>query len=311
MRNVAIIGAGLMGHGIAQVMAVHGCQVTLMDLKAEVLAQAKKHIRANLTVLADRGLVGRSEVKPALKRITCTTVLQEAILKAELVIEAVVEKSAIKQKLFMDLDTLCPPETILATNTSVISISEIAQAARHRGRIVGTHFWNPPYLIPLVEVVKGTETVDETVERTCTFLKEMGKHPVKVRRDVPGFVGNRLQHALWREALSIVENGIADAATVDECIKFGFGLRLPVLGPLENVDMVGTDLTLDIHSYLLRHLERSPKPSALLIAKVKHHELGFKTGRGYRDWTPEEAEQSRERLLEYLVDVIRSKGKDL
>jgi len=311
MRNVAIIGAGLMGHGIAQVMAVRGCQVTLMDLKAEVLAQAKKHIRANLSVLADRGLVGRSEVKPALKRITCTTVLQDAIHKAELVIEAVVEKSAIKQKLFMDLDTLCPPETILATNTSVISISEIAQAARHRGRIVGTHFWNPPYLIPLVEVVKGAETSDETVERTCAFLKEMGKHPVKVRRDVPGFVGNRLQHALWREALSIVEQGIADAATVDECIKFGFGLRLPILGPLENVDMVGTDLTLDIHSYLLRHLERSAKPSALLIAKVKHHELGFKTGRGYQDWTPEEAEQSRERLLEYLVDVIRSQGKDL
>jgi 3-hydroxybutyryl-CoA dehydrogenase len=309
MRTIAIIGAGLMGHGIAQVLAVHGCSVTLMDLKAEILAQAKEHIRANLTFLAGRGLGIVDDIEPTLQRIACTNNLQEAVIDAELVIEAVVEKLAIKQKLFMDLDELCSPETILATNTSVISISEIARPSHHRGRIVGTHFWNPPYLIPLVEVIKGEQTTEETMEQTFTFLKAVGKHPVKVQRDVPGFVGNRLQHALWREALSIVENGIADAATVDECIKFGFGLRLPILGPLENVDMVGTDLTLNIHSYLLRHLECSPEPSELLIAKVKHNELGFKTGKGYQDWTPEKARRSRERLQEYLITVIKSKGE--
>jgi len=308
MRKVAIIGAGLMGHGIAQVLAVHGCTVTLMDVNEDILEQARENIRANLTLLAGYGLGHAGDIEPAIGRIASTSVLQTAVSGADLVIEAVLERLDIKQDLFKQLDTLCSPETILASNTSVISISEISRSAQYRDRIVGTHFWNPPYLIPLVEVIKGAETSDETVEMTFSFLKDMGKHPVKVWRDVPGFVGNRLQHSLWREALSIVEQGIADAATVDECVKFGFGLRLPVLGPLENVDMVGTDLTLNIHSYILRHLERSQEPSALLAEKVRHGELGFKTGKGYQDWTPEQIRASRERLQEYLIAVIKNKN---
>jgi anaerobic selenocysteine-containing dehydrogenase len=130
--------------------------------------------------------------------------------------------------------------------------------------VSGTHFWNPPYLIPLVEVIRGDESDPEAVERTFDLLQGVGKHPVRVQKDTPGFVGNRLQHALWREAISIVEHGVADAATVDECIRYGFGLRLPALGPLENADMVGTDLTLAIHDYILKHLECSPNPSPLL-----------------------------------------------
>jgi 3-hydroxybutyryl-CoA dehydrogenase len=126
---------------------------------------------------------------------------------------------------------------------------------------------------------------------------------VRVNKDVPGFVGNRLQHALWREAISIVDRGIADAATVDECIRFGFGLRLPILGPLENADMVGTDLTLAIHDYILKHLESSPAPSLILKRKVAQGELGFKTGKGFQEWPPEKAQESRKRLLEYLLDV--------
>jgi len=220
------------------------------------------------------------------------------------------EKLDLKQKLFQELDTLCPRKTVLATNTSVISITEIAKTSHYRDRIVGTHFWNPPYLIPLVEVIIGHETSDETMEKTFNFLQQVGKHPVRVQRDVPGFVDNRLQHALWREALSIVENGIADAATMDDCIKFGFGLRLPILGPLENVDMVGTDLTLNIHRYLLRHLDQSAEPSTLLIDKVNNNELGFRTGKGYQAWTADQARQSREQLMEHLIDVIIMKRND-
>jgi 3-hydroxybutyryl-CoA dehydrogenase len=311
MNNISIIGAGLMGHGIAQVMAMQGRSVTLMDVREEALTEAKEHIRANLTLMAGHGIGSLEAIEPVLKRIQCTYDLKVAARDADLVIEAVLEKLPLKQQLFKDLDELCRRDTILASNTSVISITEIAQGARYRDRVVGTHFWNPPYLIPLVEVIKGGETSDATMDKTFNLLKDVGKHPVRVQKDVPGFVGNRLQHALWREALSIVGQGIADAATVDECIKYGFGLRLPVLGPLENVDMVGTDLTLNIHSYILRYLERSPEPSALLIYKVKHNELGFKTGKGYQEWTPEKVKQSRERLLEYLIDVIKRKGNNL
>jgi 3-hydroxybutyryl-CoA dehydrogenase len=139
------------------------------------------------------------------------------------------------------------------------------------------------------------------VNITADLLKSVGKHPVKVNKDVPGFVGNRLQHALWREAISIVEHGIADAATVDDVVKKGFGMRLPVLGPLENADMVGLDLTLQVHSYIFKHLETSPEPSPLLKQKVEKGELGFSTGRGLQDWSRESTEECKERLLKHLI----------
>jgi 3-hydroxybutyryl-CoA dehydrogenase len=183
-----------------------------------------------------------------------------------------------------------------------MSVSEIAAKSRKRDRIVGTHFWNPPYMIPLVEIVKGRETADSTIDITYSLLKKAGKHPVKVMKDVPGFIGNRLQHALWREAISIVQHGIADAASVDDVIKRGFGIRLPVLGPLENADMVGLDLTLAIHDYILKYIDASPNPSPILREKVDRGELGFNTGHGFFEWSTEQIEKSREKLLKYLIE---------
>jgi len=307
-ENIAVIGAGLMGHGIAQIFAVHGHPVNLMDLEDTVLSNAIQSIRSNLALMAQKGIGSEAEIEPAIQRIKTTTDLAEAVSQAQFVVEAVLEKLDLKQNVFKDLDALCPPDAILATNTSVISITEIAQKSNHRGRIVGTHFWNPPYLIPLVEVIRGDESDQEAVDRTFDLLQGVGKHPVRVHKDTPGFVGNRLQHALWREAISIVEHGIADAATVDECIKFGFGLRLPQLGPMENVDMVGADLTLAIHDYILKYLESSPNPSALLKEKVEKGELGFKTGRGFQTWSQQEIQKSRKELVEYLLEATSKKG---
>jgi 3-hydroxybutyryl-CoA dehydrogenase len=305
VRNVSVIGAGLMGHGIAQIFASKDYHVHLLDVKDELLSKALQNIRLNLSIMAQKGVVLESEIDTVISRIKTTTNMAEAASEVQLVIEAVTENLELKQKLFQDLDRLCSPETILATNTSVMSITEIAAKARRRERILGTHFWNPPYMIPLVEVVKGRETSEEAVETTYQLLKNAGKHPVKVMKDVPGFVGNRLQHALWREAISIVENGIAEPATVDEVIKEGFGIRLPVLGPLETADMVGLDLTLAIHDYILKHLNSSPSPSPLLREKVRRGELGFKTGQGFYTWTAEKAQRAREKLLEYLLDRMR------
>jgi 3-hydroxyacyl-CoA dehydrogenase len=175
----------------------------------------------------------------------------------------------IKQDLFRDIEPLVREDTILATNTSVMSISEIASKSCNRGRIVGTHFWNPPYLIPLVEVVKGNDTTQEVLDETYAYLKRIGKKPVLCMKDVPGFIANRLQHALWREALSIVEHGIADPATVDEALRYGPGLRWPILGVLENADMIGLDLALSIQSYIVKYLEDAHEPSALLKEHVE------------------------------------------
>ncbi|UCB50437.1 MAG: 3-hydroxyacyl-CoA dehydrogenase family protein [Deltaproteobacteria bacterium] len=305
IENISVIGAGLMGHGLAQIFALNGYPVRLMDIEQERLDRAIENIRSNLTLMAEKEIGHSDDIEPALSKIETTTDLNQAAAGAHFVVEAVLENLELKQDIFKDLDQICPDETILATNTSVISITEIAQKAKKRGRILGTHFWNPPYLIPLVEVIRGEDTSDQAMDVTFELLKRVGKHPVRVNKDVPGFVGNRLQHALWREAISIVERGIADPATVDECIKFGFGLRLPVLGPLETADMVGTDLTLAIHNYILKYIENSPEPSPLLKKKVEEGDLGFKSGRGFQEWTPEEARKSRKRLQEYLLKVTK------
>jgi 3-hydroxybutyryl-CoA dehydrogenase len=302
IRNISVIGAGFIGPGIAQIFASKCYAVSLMDIKDELLPKAVENIRSNLSLMAMKGLLPESEIDAILGKIKTTTDMGEATSDVQLVIEAVTENLELKQKVFRDLDQLCPPETILATNTSVISITEIAAKARRQERIVGTHFWNPPYLIPLVEVVKGKKTSDEVLETTYQFLKSVGKYPVKVMKDVPGFIGNRLQHALWREAISIVENGIADPASVDDVIKKGFGMRLPIVGPLENADMIGLDLTLAIHNYILKYIDSSHKPSSLLREKVAREELGFKTGQGFQTWSAERISASRDRLLEYLIE---------
>jgi 3-hydroxybutyryl-CoA dehydrogenase len=302
--KVAVVGAGMMGAGIAQIFAGAGHEVALQDAFPEALERAPSVVRANLTFLAEKGLGRLDDVEPAVARVSTTPDLEAAVAGADFVIECVFEDLELKRGVFRQLDALCPPEVVLCTNTSVMSVTQIGERAELKQRVVGTHFWNPPYLIPLVEVVRTAHASDDAVTRTMDLLRSVGKRPIECKKDVPGFVANRLQHALWREAISIVEHGIADAATVDESIRFGPGLRLPILAPMENADMVGLDLILAIHEYILPHLEASGGPSPLLREKVAAGELGFKSGRGFQEWPPEKAEESRRRLVSYLVHVL-------
>ena len=307
IKNITVFGPGMMGSGIAQVFA--GCE----DLKVTIFIREKfeyeciDKIKANLAVLREKEIITQEEINKLLCRIELTEDIEVAVKNADFVIECIPENMELKQNLFARLESICRKDTIFATNTSVMSITEISEKSKNKSRIVGCHFWNPPYLIPLVEVVKSDYTTDEVMDKAIELLKKAKKHPIRVSKDVPGFVANRLQHALWREAISIVERGIADAATVDEAIKFGFGLRLPILGPMENADMVGTDLTLSIHSYILKHLENSTEPSPLLKEKVEKGNLGFKTGKGFQNWTPEKVKESNDGLREYLIKVLYNK----
>ena len=306
VKKIAIIGGGNMGHGCAMVFAGAGYPVGLYSRRAETLQKAVEGMRADLTFLAERGLGKLEEVEATMARVTTTQVMEEAAADADFVLECVAEDMALKQDTFQKLDQMCRPDAILATNTSVMSPTEIASKSEKLDRIIGTHWWNPPFLIPLVEVVQTEGTPTWVIDVTMDLHRAIGKHPVHCRKDVPGFVANRLQHALWREAVSIVERGIADAATVDESLKYGPGLRLPVLAPLENADMVGLDLTLSIHSYVLKHLEDSHEPSPLLREKVEKGELGFKTGGvGFQEWTPEAQKALRANLLTYLTKAVR------
>jgi 3-hydroxybutyryl-CoA dehydrogenase len=290
-RN-AVIGAGLMGHGIAQVFAQAGHPVSLHDPDQEVLDSAPGRIAANLQ------RIGRDPA--AVERVSLHGDLAAGVADAEFVFEAAPEKLALKQAIFAELDQLTPATVVLATNTSVIPVGQIGERVTAATRVVGTHWWNPPYLVPLVEVVQAQRTAVTVVERTIALLTGVGKAPVHVKRDVPGFVGNRLQHALWREAIALVAEGVCDAETVDMVVKSSFGRRLAVMGPIENADYVGLDLTLDIHEQIIHDLDRTPGPSPYLRELVARGDLGMKTGRGFREWQPDDAGRMQARLLAHL-----------
>ena len=202
-----------------------------------------------------------------------------------------------------------PPSTILTTNTSAISVTEIAEKSVHKERIIGTHFWNPAYLIPLVEVINTKYADPAVLSEMCEVLKGAHKMPVVVKKDVPGFLANRMQHALFREAISIVENEIADPADVDNAIKYGFGMRLGVSGPMEVIDRGGTDLTYSIHKYLFPHIESSTQPSRMLTNLMEHGKLGFKSGEGFQPWSEERIKESNENLTRGLITVTRALGR--
>ncbi|MCI9531451.1 MAG: 3-hydroxyacyl-CoA dehydrogenase family protein [Lachnospiraceae bacterium] len=306
IKNILICGAGMMGKNIAFVMASNPAyQVALYDINPTDVAAG---IRINTEKLIEKGVLAESELDERLSRISFTDDIDSSrVSSADFVIEAVFEDMKVKQETFAKLEARCSADTIFCTNSSVMSPSQISEHLQHRERFVGTHFWNPGHLIPLVEVVKSDASSDEVAETVMEVLRSAGKKPVLCKKDVPGFIANRMQHALWREAISIVENGIADAATVDEAVRYSFGLRLPQLGPMENADMVGTDLTYNIHDYILKDLEDSHKPSKLLAGLKEAGKTGFKTGEGFQSWTPEQAAASNAALNEYLIWMLYQK----
>lgn len=296
--SIAVIGAGLMGHGIAQIFAAAGHPVVLHDPDPKILGSAPERIAAIFALL--------EEDKAALANLRCEADFGRAVADADFVFEAGPEKLEVKRAIFNNLDTHAKPGAILCTNTSAIPIGQIGAEVKDKSRVVGTHYWNPPHLVPLVEVVQASETSLETVEKTIALLRAVGKSPVHVRRDIPGFIGNRLQHALKREAIALVADGVCDAETIDNVVKEGFGARMAVLGPLEQSDLVGLNLTLDIHKTLIPDLDRTPGPHPFLVAKVEKGELGMKTGRGFRDWTPAQAADVRKRLSDFLAQSARA-----
>jgi 3-hydroxybutyryl-CoA dehydrogenase len=308
INHVGILGAGLMGHGIAQVFASAGYRVNLYDVDDATLKAAKDRIASNFKVFIALNLAKPGDVQDCLDRITLSSSIKGLCEGPQFILEAIVEDLKVKRNTFAEIERFASTEAILSSNTSAISITEISGALARKGRFLGTHFWNPPHVLPCVEVIKGACTDETIFETVYTLMEKVGKVPVRVLKDVPGFLGNRLQHAMWREAISLCEKQVASAEDIDKVVKYGFGARMPFIGPMETADLAGLVLTRDIHRYLFPYLDSATKPAPILEELVSEGATGVRAGRGFYEWTPEKVQQIIEQrdtvLLRILHEII-------
>jgi len=249
IKNVGVVGAGLMGHGIAQVFGSKGYRVNLFDKDQGMLESAPNRIRKNLQVFLEMKLTKESDVEQCLQNINLCYDMSAVCSGADIMIEAVIENLEVKKSVFAEMERLTSQQTILCSNTSGISIGRISEGLQFRDRVIGTHFWNPPHVVPCVEVIKSEFISEEVFHTIVDLMKELGKEPVRVLKDILGFLGNRLQLALFREALSLVEKGIAAPEDIDRVVKYSFGSRLPFIGPFETADLAGIDLGYEVYKY--------------------------------------------------------------
>ncbi len=307
--RVAVVGAGLMGHGIALEFAAHGHEVTINDVSEELLDSAVQRCETGLKLLAETGRISQEAIAPALRCITASADLKTTVENADIVIEATSENLELKQQIFEKLDVYCKPNAILLSNTSTFLPSAIGRNTTRTANIAIAHYFNPPHLLPIVEIVRGPETSNSTITAVVKLLESIGKKPAVVQQEIQGFIGNRLQAAIFREALHLVSEEVSTAQEIDEVVKSSFGRRLSVAGAFELRDIVGLDLALDISRQILPSLDNSQSIPAILAEKVKSGNLGTKTGKGFYEWTPESAEALRLRIANALADMATWPGE--
>ena len=308
-RRAVSVGTGMMGPGVAVSLALGGLETTLVSRSDESARAGLETARAQIATIAAHGLRTPEQAEEAAARLTASSDLDAAVAQADFVSESAPENLALKQELFERLDRLAPEHAILTTNTSGLSINAVSARCARPERIMTAHFWNPPHLMRLVELVRADKTTDEAVARTKALLESCGKAVVVVRKDCPGQLGNRLQHAMVREAIHIVAEGIASAEDVDLAAKAGFGLRLPVYGIFEHQDAVGLDLVLAIQEYVNQDLAREPHAHASLREMVEQGELGRKSGRGYYDWSKKNWDEVREQRDSFILEFLKAGWK--
>ena len=284
IKTISVLGAGIMGHGIAQSFLMGGYPVTLYDIRESILETARAHIENNLDLFSQAGLIKKGETKKALGRLFGTTELKRAVEKSDFIVEAAPENLELKQALFQEVESLCRAEAIIASNTSSLTLKDIGARVKKRERLVITHWFNPPHIVPTVEVVKGDKTSDETLEVACQLLIRIKKAPVKLNFELPGFLINRIQIAMVREVFDLYEKGIASAAEIDRAVKGSFGFRLASIGPLLTADLGGLDIWLRVCENLLPQIQSSAEPPKALQRLVSQGHSGIKSGKGFYDY---------------------------
>jgi len=284
IRNISVLGAGTMGHGIAQTFLMGGYPVRLYDVKEAILKNARVHIQKNLELFCQAGLIKKQAIKPALGKLTTTTDLEQAVAGSDFIVEAAPENLKLKQDLFQKVESFCRKEAILASNTSSLTLKEMGVRVKNKARLVVTHWFNPPHIVPTVEVVRGKETSQETLKTTYQLMTRLRKMPVLVNKELPGFIVNRIQVAMVREVFDLYEKGVATAADIDRAVKGSFGFRLASIGPLLTADLGGLDVWYQAGQNLLPQIKSSTKPSQTLKRLVAQGHLGVKSGRGFYNY---------------------------
>ncbi|WP_435073550.1 3-hydroxyacyl-CoA dehydrogenase family protein [Halorubrum sp. HHNYT27] len=300
----AIIGAGTMGRNIAVASAAGNRPVTLFDVDEDALEEAEAEIRSTLETLVDRGVADTSDISTVRERVSYETELSAAVGDAPLIVEAVTEDRDVKASVYDDIERAAPTTATIASNTSSLSISELASSLAHPERFCGMHWFHPAHIVPTVEVVYGEQTTDKTVDTATDFLDSIGKDPVVVERDIPGFIANRIQSAMAREAWALLESGVASAEDIDRAVKGTFGFRLPTLGVFEKGDHSGLDIHHKVLTELLQDIDREQEPAAILSDLVEEGRHGVKTGRGVYDWSKVDLEQVMAERDQRLLDQL-------
>lgn len=306
IKKVAIVGAGTMGPGMAATFARSGFEVRLTDVKEEVLDKAKGMVEVVYKALIGGGFISEADADRGRANISYTLSLDEAVTDADFVLEAIPEKLEIKHSFFSDVEKKVRPDTILASNTSGILITNIAEAVERPQRLIGMHWSNPPHMIPVIEVIRGKKTDDATVEATRRVIERIEMIPVLVKKDVPGFVENRILYAIMREALNLLDEGVASAEDIDVITKWGIGYKLAVIGPLELLDVAGLDIYHSVASYLNADLSDRKDVSTTITEKVEKGELGIKTGGGLFSYTPDEISALMQKRVKLLMAVKKA-----
>jgi len=292
---VAVLGLGAMGHGIAQTFAAAGHFVSCYDEDPAARATVHERVRANLQAFVGAELLPRQAVDPILTRIVCCQTEADAVAGVALVTEAVKEDLAVKQELFARLESLVSPETILASNSSTFPISRSGLRLRWPERALVTHWFNPPHLVPLVEVVPGPKTSEATARATMELLQRIGKQPLLLRKELAGFLVNRIQVAVMREVWSLLEQDVASPEDIDNAVRSSIGFRLAAVGPLEVHDFGGLDIQTTVYRNLAREIRCDTEVPVFVRTLVEQGHLGVKTGRGFHDYPLERILQRRQR----------------
>lgn len=308
MKKIGIIGAGTMGHGIANAFAVYGYDVNLYDTSEEVLKKAKALIKQELELMASEGYIAASEVEPSLARIKCSTDLRATVEDREYVIEAAPEIMELKQKLFKQLDEMCPPTTIFASNTSSLPLQPMMElvSEERKQRIMINHMYNPAHLMPIVELSFFGNMPESIYQQVDELYRSIKKQPVKILKDVPGLVANRIQQGLAREVFSLIEMGVAEPAEIDKALKFGPAFRYATTGHLEVTDFGGLDIWCIVGDNLLKVMDNSQCANKLLRQKVEEGKLGIKSGEGFYQYSPEKVPEIREKFMKKLIHQLKA-----